>query len=88
MDVMLVYGVAYGGGFRTLIISYGSAGWYMGYSWGFHAILSYGVGGLGVSLPGPRTGWGGGKCRQVELGEEEMKVEVKNRRFPRRSEWK
>jgi hypothetical protein len=24
----------------------------------------------------------------VELGEEEMKIEVKNRRFPRRSEWK
>jgi hypothetical protein len=29
-----------------------------------------------------------GKCRQAELGEEEMKVEVKNRRFSRRSEWK
>jgi hypothetical protein len=30
----------------------------------------------------------GGKCRQVELGEEEMKIEVKNRKFSRRSEWK
>jgi hypothetical protein len=45
----------------------------------------------------------GGKCRkrvsaergyfpaergQVEPGVEEMKIEVKNRKFPRRSEWK
>jgi hypothetical protein len=39
----------------------------------------------GVSAKGGRRA---GKCRQVELGEEEMKVKVKNRRFPRRSEWK